>query len=227
MPKPVFIRIPGIRFGIVLILCNFHFNFCVMGAPPTSVPEAQIALRKAIAFQRESKDISIRFLASVFNPTLDKQEKYSGKLLLKDSNKFRLEIPGATYVSDGVSYWEYHVQNNQVILRKAADLIGQPLPADVLLRFLDSKPLSLVKTKLNNKEYLEMRLDPSEAMKNLDSLVVLLDKADFSLYRISSRDVSGNEAQYTVTALRKNRGIKDREFVFVGPKGSDLVDMRE
>jgi outer membrane lipoprotein-sorting protein len=232
MPKPVFSSFPGFQIGTLLMATLFCFDISVSGAGPvspmsSSTTEAQTALRKAVAFQRESKDLAFNFLASVYNPTLDKKENYSGKLLLKDSTKFRLEIPGGTYVSDGVHYWEYHVQNHQVILRKASDLKDQPLPGDVLLRFLDSKPMALIKTSLHGKEYLEMRLDPSLAMKNLDSLVVMLDKENFSLYRVSSRDVSGNEAQYTVTSLKKNRGINDREFVFVSPKGSELVDMRE
>ncbi len=232
MPKPVFSSLHGSQIGMLLIVTLFCFDISESGTAPapqvsSSATEAQIALRKAIAFQRESKDLAINFSASVYNQTLDKKENYSGKLLLKDSTKFRLEIPGGTYVSDGVHYWEYHVQNHQVILRKASDVKDQPLPADVLLRFLDSKPMSLIKTSLHGKAYLEMRLDPSLAMKNLDSLVVMLDEENFSLYRVSSRDVSGNEAQYTVTGLRKNRGIKDREFVFVSPKGSELVDMRE
>ncbi|MEO6094420.1 MAG: hypothetical protein ABIW76_01645, partial [Fibrobacteria bacterium] len=62
--------------------------------------------------------------------------------------------------------------------------------------------------------------------KNLDSLAVLLDKSDYSVHRISSRDVSGNEAKYTVTSIKRNRGLKDKEFGFALPKGAEVVDMR-
>ncbi len=189
--------------------------------------EARAALRKAIAYHRQAQDLSLRFKAKVYNSALDKNDEYQGKLLLKDSLKFRLEIPGGVYVSDGVTYWEYHQQNHQVLIRKAKDLEDKPLPGEVLLRFLDSDPLALTHARMDGKEYLDLRLDPSRAMKNLDSLAVLLDKGDFSLHRISSRDVSGNETQYTVSSIKRNGGLKDGEFSFTAPKGSDVVDMRE
>ncbi len=199
----------------------------VSAPAPVAGQDAKAALRKAIAFQREAKDLSLKFKAKVYNSALDKEDEYEGKLLLKDTTRFRLEIPGGIYVSDGETYWEYHAQNHQVVIRKAKDLEDKPLPGDVLLRFLDSDPTSLSHTKADGKEYLELRLDPTRAMKNLDSLAVLLDKANYSVHRISSRDVSGNEARYTVTAVKRNSGLKDQDFVFDPPKGADMVDMRE
>jgi outer membrane lipoprotein-sorting protein len=189
--------------------------------------DARAALQKAVAFHREAKDLTLKFQASVYNAALDKQDEYQGKLLLKGTQKFRLEIPGGTYVSDGAVFWEYHAQNHQAILKNAKDMEDKPLPGDVLLRFLDSDPLSLGKARDGGKEYLEMNLDPSRAMKNLDSLAVLLDGKNYSLHRISSRDVSGNEARYTVASVKRNTGIKDREFTFVPPKDAEVVDMRD
>ena len=226
------------RLLCFLIACAFAMAAAAADAPATAAPgkqaaaapapaEARAALAKAVAFHREAKDLALKFQASVYNAALDKQDAYQGKLLLKGAGKFRLEIPGGTYVSDGQSYWEYHAQNKQVIWKHAKDMEGQALPGDVLLRFLDSDPLSLGKAKDGRKEYLEMRLDPSRAMKNLDSLAVLLDKADFSVHRISSRDVSGNEAVYTVTSVKRNSGLQDKEFAFVAPKGAEVVDMRD
>jgi outer membrane lipoprotein-sorting protein len=219
-------------FGVILFIASIIFSGVAVSAEekaPASPPqtEAHEALRKAVAFHREAKDLTLKFKASVYNSALDKQDVYNGKLLLKGADKFRLEIPGGTYVSDGETFWEYHPQSKQVILRRAKDMEDKPLPGDVLLRFLDSDPLSLGKSRDQGKEYLELRLDPSHAMKNLDSLSVALDKKTHSVHRISSRDVSGNEARYTVTTVKRNAGLKDKEFVFSVPKGAEAVDMRE
>ena len=195
-------------------------------AKPAVDEEARTALRKAVAFHRQAKDISFKFRAEVYNADLDKSEKYDGRLLLKDSTRFRLEIPGGSYVSDGKDFWEYHAKNKQVVIRAAQDLKDQPLPGDVLLRFLDSDPISVARTRSEGKEYLELRLDPARAMKNLDSLSVLLDRKDYSVRSISSRDVSGNESKYTLLSVKRNAGIKDKEFGFSPPKGTEIVDMR-
>lgn len=196
--------------------------------PQPAVPaEARAALAKAVAFHREAKDLALKFKAKVYNAALDKEDEYQGRLLLKGADKFRLEIPGGTYVSDGQSFWEYHAQNKQAVRKQASDMEGRPLPGDVLLRFLDSDPLSLARAMDGGKEYLEMRLDPSRAMKNLDSLAVQLDKGDYSLHRVTSRDVSGNEARYTVVSIKRNAGLKDKEFSFAAPKGTEIVDMRD
>lgn len=196
--------------------------------PPVAPdPRAREALGKAVRFHREARDLSLVFKASVYNAALDKQEGYEGKLLLKGASRFRLEIPGGTYVSDGETYWEYHPGTGQAVMRRAKEMEDKPLPGDILLRFLDSDPLSLAETVADGRRYLELRLDPSRAMKNLDSLAVLLDEKDFSLHRISSRDVSGNEAEYTVVKVKRNGGIKDKAFTFVPPKGAEVVDMRD
>jgi outer membrane lipoprotein-sorting protein len=197
------------------------------GSGPAQASEAGEALRKSIAYHRDAKDLALKFQASVYNAALDKQDRYQGKLLLKGAARFRLEIPGGTYVCDGESYWEYHAQNHQVILKKAKDMEDKPLPGEVLLRFLDSEPLSIGRAVDGGKGFLELRLDPSRAMKNLDSLSVLLDPKDYSVHRISSRDVSGNEAEYTVASIKRNTGLKDKEFTFSVPKGAEVVDMRE
>jgi chaperone LolA len=193
---------------------------------PKASPEAVAALRKAVAFHREAKDLSLKFTASVYNAALDKRDEYQGKLLLKGEDKFRLEIPGGTYVSDGKTYWEYHPQTKQALRRDAAGREGDVAPGAVLLRFLDSDPLSAAAVREDGKEWIELRLDPSRALKNLDSLAVLLDKETSALHRVVSRDVSGDEARYTVVSIRRNAGVKDGEFAFVPPKGAEVVDMR-
>jgi outer membrane lipoprotein-sorting protein len=189
-------------------------------------PEAVAALRKAIAYHREARDLALKFSASVYNAALDKRDEYTGRLLLKGADKFRLEIPGGVYVSDGKTYWEYHAKTKQAIRRDAADREGAPSPGEVLLRFLDSDPLSAAPVREDGKEWIGLRLDPARAMKNLDSLAVLLDKSSYALHQVSSRDVSGNEARYTVVSVKRNSGLKDGEFAFEPPKGAEVVDMR-
>jgi chaperone LolA len=195
-------------------------------APPAPSQAAVEALRKSIAYHREARDLALKFSASVYNAALDNRDEYAGRLLLKGQDRFRLEIPGGVYVSDGKTYWEYHAKTKQAIRRDAADREGAPSPGDVLLRFLDSEPLSVSPVRENGKEWIGLRLDPARAMKNLDSLAVLLDKSTYALHQVSSRDVSGNEARYTVVSVKRNSGLKDGEFGFEPPKGVEVVDMR-
>ena len=195
------------------------------GAAPAA-SEARLALQKAVVFHRQARDLTMRFRAEVRNADLDKKDGYVGRFLLKDSSKFRLEIPGGTFVSDGVTFWEYHAKNRQVVIRQARDMDNRP-PGEVLLRFLDSEPLSLEKVMAGGKPYLKLRPDPTRAMKNLDSLAVLLDPRDYSLHSVGNRDVAGNESEYTLLSIKRNAGIKDGEFTFKAPKGVESVDMRE
>lgn len=187
--------------------------------------EARAALRRAVVFHRQAADLSLRFQAEVYNADLDKRDTYKGRLLLKDSTRFRLEVPGGTYVSDGKVFCEYHAKNRQAVIRPAGEMQGD-LPANVLLRFLDADPLSVARVKEGGREYLELVLDPSRAMKSLDSLSVRLDRTDHSLRRVDSRDANGNETRYTLLSVKRNAGLADKEFTFAPPKGTDVVDMR-
>jgi len=234
--------LPAIAIGIAIGMASMARIAAATDAPAAapvsagaaSVPAdssafkaAKAALRKAIAFHREAQDLSLKFSAQVYNAALDKHDAYQGRLLLKGADKFRLEIPGGTFVSDGTTYWEYHPQTRQAIRKAAADGEGAIAPGAVLLRFLDSDPLSAATVREEGKDWIELHLDPSRAMKNLDSLTVLLDKESCALHRISSRDVSGDEARYTVVSIKRNGGLKDKEFAFAPPKGAEVVDMRE
>ncbi len=189
------------------------------------VEEAREALRRAVVFHRQAADLSLRFQAEVYNADLDKRDAYKGRLLLKDSTRFRLEVPGGTYVSDGKVFCEYHAKNRQAVIRAAGEMQGD-LPANVLLRFLDADPLSVARVKEGGREYLDLVLDPSRVMRSLDSLSVRLDRKDHSLKRVDSRDANGNEARYTLLSVKRNAGLGDKEFTFVPPKGTDVVDMR-
>lgn len=195
-------------------------------APAAPPKEAVDALRKSIAYHREARDLALKFSASVYNAALETRDEYNGKLWLKGADMFRLEIPGGVYVSDGKTYWEYHAKTKQAIRRNASDREGAPSPGEVLLRFLDSDPLSTSPARADGKEWIGLTLDPARAMKNLDSLAVLLDKSTYALHQVSSRDVSGNEARYTVVSVKRNSGLRDSEFAFEPPKGVEVVDMR-
>ena len=189
--------------------------------------EARRVLQKAAAYHREAKDMSLRFRAEVYNAASDKHESYQGKLLLGDSDRFRLEIPAGIYVSDGSEYWEYHPQNHQALLRNARNLEEGASPGGIFLRFLDADPVSMERVKLEGREYWKLRLNPSVALKNLDSLSVWLNPSDCSVFRIDSRDLSGNETDYTLRSVKRNTGLKDEEFRYAPPKGAEVVDMRE
>src|SRR5687768_7260284 len=111
------------------LLALLLLPIAILGAPPAEPAadaEARAALRQAVVFHRQAKDIAFKFDAEVYNADLDKRDSYRGRLLLKDSTRFRLEIPGGTYVSDGKSFWEYHPKNKQVVVRDAEDMAGQP-----------------------------------------------------------------------------------------------------
>ncbi len=213
-------------YSALIFACLWQGFASSFAATSTHLPEAHALLHKAIVFYREAEDIQINFKAEVYTEATEKTDHFKGHLWLKDSVKFRLEMPALQCVSDGKTFWQYQPANKQVQIKKAQDIDGAALPGQVLFRFLDAEPLSVESVLEQGKSLLKLKLDPSKALKNTKSLMVFM-RDDGSVEKIISEDLSENRSTYTLTSVKRNTGIKESIFSFTSPEGAEVVDMRD
>ena len=192
-----------------------------------SLVEAKRLLKVAAEPLRNSADFEVRFEAQVYAPEAESPERYPGVLLVKDSLRFRLEIPSGTWVSNGQTFWEYHPKTRQVILRSAQDIQGRSVPGKILIQVLDATPLGLDTLTDQGRKAFRIRLQPDANSRHLDSLWVLIDARKTTLRQVVTLDKAGTRSEYRMKTLKARSDLSEKSFDFEAPSQTEVVDMRD
>ncbi len=68
-----------------------------------------------------------------------------------------------------------------------------------------------------------LRLTPKRPEREYDWLNLVVDKSSLALRMLVTSDSQGGLSTFAFTNLRENTGIADKEFVFVMPRGVDVI----
>ena len=67
------------------------------------------------------EDATIVFQQHIVFGVMNNEQEFSGTLVLKKGNQYRIELEDQTIVTDGKSVWSYSKSNNQVLIDKFHD----------------------------------------------------------------------------------------------------------
>jgi outer membrane lipoprotein carrier protein len=68
-----------------------------------------------------------------------------------------------------------------------------------------------------------LKLTPKRPEREYDWLNLVVDKSSLALRMLVTSDSQGGMSTFAFTNLRENTGIADKEFVFVMPRGVDVI----
>lgn len=206
-----------------------------MGYMPSASP-AKAWLQEIAQPLQSAPYLEMRFGVTAYLPESDEAQRYEGKLKTSDSSRFRLELPMGTYVSDGVTFWEYHASTRQVIVKSAQALAGKALPARMLLDFLEAPALACdtlrgpearnLAGSGKSKAVVRIALQPTENTGELDSLQVTIDLKSRKWLGVQTVDVQGGRTLYALHQLKPGKRAAEGAFQFVPPAQAEVVDMR-
>lgn len=196
-------------------------------ADPESPPsEAKAWLQEVAGPWRAAENWELRFSARVTSPHSRSPEHFQGDLWVGDSVRFRLEIPSGTYVSDGITFWEYHPSTKQVIIRSPQDLSGRALPGRLLFDLLAATPTRCDSLRVDGKPFIRLGLEPTAHTGQLDSITVWIDAEKRRLSEVATVDANGGQTRYAIQSLKLGISPPDARFRFEPPRKSEIVDMR-
>lgn len=199
------------------------FLFCANMAFAISAAEV---MQKSKDWFKSSNSWSFKFRAETFlsdSPTSGVQK---GDLLVGDGNKFRLSIPGITFISDGESLWQWNIEQKQVLIKAVADLESSLHPSELLFKYLNCKALEMKDGSWKGKDVYVLKLSPEQYKDQFVEMEVWLSKKDFSPVRLFTIDVMGNSTWYDVSQWKVEKNVQLDRFKFTTPKGIDEIDMR-
>jgi len=156
------------------------------------------------------------------------EQTYSGTIMIKKGNKYRIESQEQTLVTDGATVWLYSPVNKQVLVDSYKETPDSFSPEKFLVGIPKNFRAALVDDNgADIHAAYTLKLSPKAGVaKYLKSLKVWIDDADWSIRGIEYIDVNETRTLYSLKDVRFNVGIPDDRFVFVVPEQVKVVDLR-
>lgn len=201
-------------------------SLLLIGVMPLNASNADDVLQKSKAWFKTGSSWVLNFNVKVYTAgSLDVSEQ-DGSLLVGDNNKFRLSVPGITFISDGVSLWQWNIEQKQVLIKSIEDLSSTLHPSELLFKYLNCKATAVREEKWNKKNVFVLTLNPSKYADQFKAMEVWLSAKDYSPVRLFTTDKMDNVSQYEISNLKVIKKTTSADFTFKSSKDIDEVDMR-
>ncbi len=176
---------------------------------------------KARQLNSSTKTATIRFTQSGGG------EDGSGKLDYAQGNRFRLELPSRTIISNGSLTWSWTPSKNQVVINKAASG-GQLTPNDILQSFPGNYSTKLDgETTIGGNAVWIVNATASgdRRLGDISSAVLYIDKKSYRFRKISVTSPSLGNLTLQITSADYDATIPDSRFNFTPPEGAKVIDL--
>lgn len=207
-------------FKTVLLLMGFLLVSQVFSM------SADEAMKKSQAWFKSGKAWNLDFKVQVFYADSPDIASEQGSLLVAEGDKFKLELAGIRFYSDGESMWQHNVEQKQVLIKAVEDLSSQLHPSELLFKYLNCKATSITTGSFGGKTLWVLKLDPSKYSGQFSQMEVWLSQKDFSPVRLFTVDPAGNSSWYNIINLKVLKSFSNDDFKYKSSNDVDEIDMR-
>lgn len=189
--------------------------------------DAQDVLGKVREKYETVNDAELHFTQKVKFPLSNLEQSVSGTLYLKKANKYRVETPNQTIVTDGTTVWSYSPATRQVLVDHYKENEQSLTPERLLTGAAGGfQPALVGKERLGKADVLEIKLTPLSDQGLVSAVRLWVDAHDWMVRQAEIVDANGKQTTYAVQQSRVNLGLPDSRFSFQAPEGTDVVDLR-
>jgi outer membrane lipoprotein carrier protein len=173
------------------------------------------------------RDAELTFLQKTRFELSKLEQQVDGRLLLKKTNKYRVETRDQTIVTDGETVWSHSMASNQVLVDHFKLGESSISPEKVLTGAPSDFNASLLgREKLGRTDVVVLKLIPRNERSAVRSMKLWVDSSTWLIRRVEIVDVIGKQTEYLVTDAKLNTGIQDSRFTYQVPEGTEVVDLR-
>lgn len=188
-----------------------------MVSPSDSDPEAKLLLDKMRNKYQNYRSIQANFdLALAFPNQPVENQKIE---ILQSAEKYRLEMPGRTIISDGVSIWMILHRNKEVQINNAPEP-GEDqgiMSPQSLFNIYESNEFVYAlsnEMKEGNTFVQQIEFKPIDTFSDYSKLRLTLNKSDASFKRIKTFGKDGSQFTLTLNRISPNIKTAATDFVF-------------
>ena len=176
------------------------------------------------------KDFQGDFIQSYEGGVLRTKTTERGTLAIKRPGRIRFTYSKPErkeFVSDGVRLYTHLVADKQVIVSPAPTADDGDVPAMFLAGQSDlARDYIPTFTPLPGAAsgLLTLKLVPKSANSDYESLGIGVDPGTLQIQFLTAVDKQGGRSSFSLSNLKENRGLSDKEFEFRIPRGVDVVN---
>jgi outer membrane lipoprotein carrier protein len=172
----------------------------------------------------EAGHFTAKFTQTLSAGEFFEDETTSGKMIIGYPDKFRIESPDQTLVSDGDSLWSYSVENKQVTIEDMSTLNDIVTPADYLFRFKEHYQIaSDTIMALNGNEAYHLHLVAHTEDEFVRELDLYIESDTYLVARVSYRDPNDNLVTLDFSDWKLNVKPQPGDYRFQTPPGVEEV----
>ncbi len=173
------------------------------------------------------EDATARFSQQVKFGYSKIEQNFSGTLVMKKPNRYRIESEHQTLVTDGTTVWSYSPMNKQVIVDRYKENQNSLSPEHFLLNLPSNYYSSILgKESADGSSLVLLRLLPKDDQSFVKSMKVWVEEGTWVVRKVELVDVNDTQTVYTVQDVKLNTSVKESAFVFSPPSGTEIVDLR-
>ena len=209
--------------------------FCVVGLVSLAAvgrADGDAATALAASIQRhydQVRDFQADFTHTYVGGILRKKTVERGRMAVRKPGRMRwtyTQPEEKLFVSDGNRVYSYVPADKQVYVAAVPTDDQATTPAlflagkGNLLRDFTVTPVDVPDAPAGS---VALKLTPKRPEREYDWLNLVVDKSSLALRMLVTSDSQGGLSTFAFTNLRENTGIADKEFVFVMPRGVDVI----
>ena len=180
-------------------------------------------------------DVSKTTKADVIFSETDKEKKPVGKpqtwKILTKGDKFRIEIPGTTIVSDGKTLWNYNKDAKEVTIKNFDPDNDEQNPSKMFTMYENGYKFKYDKEEKAGAvvcHAIDLYPSVKPEKKKFHTIKLYTDKTKKQVVKIKMMLKDGGVQTYDVKSLKPNTEIADSQFIFdtKGMKPDQINDER-
>jgi len=149
-----------------------------------------------------------------------------GEVLLS-GNKYRVQTPSQTVVTNGTTTWIYSPADSQVVINDAEKQRSTITPQTFLTTSTDQyKPTSTRSVVKNGGPHTVLSLEATESSTRFKTATLWVRRSDRLVTRLRATDRNGSILTLDLRDLTVNPSLSGTPFRFSPPDGTEVVDLR-
>lgn len=173
------------------------------------------------------EDARLVFTEKVILETAGIEQTISGTLYIKKNNKYRLELPERTVVTDGSTVWSYSASSKQVLIDRFKLTPGSLTPEQILTGASGSYQATLLANEdIGGRSMLVLKLIPKTTTSVMQSLKLWVDPDSHLIKKVELVDINDKRTEYLINEIQTDLNLPESKFSYQVPQGVEVVDLR-
>lgn len=197
----------------------------LMGAPVGNAQDAPSLEELKTRYDR-LQSLRASFTQVIGSEFADDSTRIRGRVVLAD-NKYRVQTPSQTVVTDGETTWIYSPADSQVVVNDAGSQESTVTPQTFLTASTETYRVESTRTqRRNGSPHAVLSLHATQKSAGFREATLWMRTSDRIVTRLRVTDRNGSTLDLRLQDIVVNAPLDGTPFTFSAPQGVEVVDLR-